>query len=121
MSENPIAFETVLDLCRSRRRRVVLAVLDAERRPLTVNDLRRTVLTSLHRTAVTDASDDVLTEIRLSLRHTHIPKLESAGVIEYDPERTLVRPTDRFDRLQPQLSAVLDADPELEGRIELRT
>ncbi|MFA9501263.1 hypothetical protein NP511_03320 [Natrinema thermotolerans] len=120
MSKKPIAFETVLDLCRNRRRRVVLAVLDGERRPLTVNDLRRTVLTQTHQTSVTDVSDGVLTEIRLSLRHTHIPKLESEGVIEYDSERKLVRPTDRFDRLQPQLSAILGADPELEDGIELR-
>ncbi len=120
MGENSIAFETVLDLCRNRRRRVVLAVLDAERRSLTVNDLGWTVLTHTRETSGAEAADGAVAEIRLSLCHTHIPKLESEGVIEYDAERNLVRPTDRFDQLQPQLSAVLGADPELEERIELR-
>ncbi|OAQ53720.1 hypothetical protein HTG_05520 [Natrinema mahii] len=121
MSESPIAFETILDLCRNQRRRVVLAVLEAERRSVSVTDLGRTVLSTGHRSSVTEAADGALTEIRLSLCHTHLPKLESEGVIEYDPARNIVRPTDRFDRLQPQLSAILEADPNLEEGIELRT
>jgi hypothetical protein len=119
MSERPITFDTVLDLCRDKHRRIVLAVLAAEQRSLTVNDLRRTILTRNHHTPVIDASEEVLTEIRVSLHHVHIPKLESTGVIEYDSERQLVEPTEQFDQLQPHLSAIIGTDPNLDEPIEL--
>jgi len=119
MSENPIAFDTVLDLCRDQHRRIVLATLTEEQRSLTVNDLQRTILNYNHHTPVTEASEEMLLEIQLSLHHTHIPKLESAGVIEYDSERQLVKPTKQFDQLHPHLSAILGADPELDGPGEL--
>lgn len=121
MSESPIPFEAVLDLCENRHRRVVLAVLAAEQRSLTVNDLRTAILEYNHHEHVTDASEGVLTEIELSLHHAHIPKLEDAGVVEYDSERQLVVPTERLDQLQPQLAAIFDADPELEEPATLWT
>ena len=119
MSERAIAFDTVLDLCRDEYCRIVLAVLAEEQRSLTVNNLRRTILSCNHHTPVTETSESVLTEIRLSLCHTHIPKLESAGVIEYDSERQLVEPTEQFDQLQPDLSAILGTGPDLDEPIEL--
>lgn len=121
MSESPIPFDAVLDLCGNRHRRIVLAVLAAERRSLTVNDLRTAILEYNHHEQVTDASETVLTEITLSLHHAHIPKLEAAGVVEYDSERQLVGPTERFDQLQPQLATIIDADPELEEPTALWT
>ncbi|MCU4926319.1 hypothetical protein OB905_10035 [Halobacteria archaeon AArc-dxtr1] len=119
MTERSIAFDTVLDLCREEVRRIILAVLAEEQRSLTVNDLRGTILTYNHQTPVIHASEEVLTEIRISLSHTHIPKLESAGVIDYDSERKLVEPTEQFDQLQPHLSAIIDTDPDLDEPIEL--
>lgn len=113
MSRESIDFDTVLDLCRDQHRRIVLAVLAEEHRSLTVNDLSRTILKYNHQTQVTEVSEEVLAEIRLSLYHEHIPKLESEGVIEYDPERKHLVPTERFDQLQPSISAIIEADPSL--------
>lgn len=119
MSRDSIEFDTVLDLCRARHRRIVLAVLAEERRSLTVNDLSKTVLKHDYQTPVTEVSEEVLAEIRLALYHEHIPKLASVGVIEYDPERQHVVPTAWFDQLQPSLSAIIEADPDLELPVEL--
>ncbi|WP_254863927.1 DUF7344 domain-containing protein [Halovivax gelatinilyticus] len=119
MSEDPIAFDAVCDLCRDTRRRIILAVLAEERRSLTMDDLERAILAYNHLTSVADASSEVLTDIRVSLCHAHVPKLESAGVIEYDSDRQLVDPTERFDRLQPHLAAILDTDPNLDESIAL--
>lgn len=119
VSQSPIPFDTMLELCGDKHRRIILAVLAAEQRSLTVNDLRRMILTYNHHTPVTDASEEMLTEILVSLHHSHIPKLESAGVIEYDSERQLVEPTEQFDQLQPHLSAILGIDPDLNEPVEL--
>ena len=119
MSRDSIEFDTVLDLCRDQHRRIVLAVLAEEHRSLTVNDLSKAILKYNHQTPVTEVSEDVLAGIRLSLYHEHIPKLESEGVVEYDPERQHVVPAEWFDQLQPSLSAIIEADPGLKIPVEL--
>ncbi|UHQ97924.1 hypothetical protein HYG81_18865 [Natrinema zhouii] len=119
MNESPITFDIVLDLCGDEHRRIILAVLAEEQRSLTVNDLRSTILTYNHHMPVTEASGEVLTEIQSSLHETHIPKLESAGVLEYDSERQIVEPTEQFDQLQPHLSVILGTDPNLDEPIKL--
>uniref|UniRef100_UPI003D9732DC DUF7344 domain-containing protein n=1 Tax=Halomicrococcus sp. NG-SE-24 TaxID=3436928 RepID=UPI003D9732DC len=112
-------FDSVLSLCRNQHRRIVLALLTEEQRSLTLTDLIKTILTYNHQTPIAEASEDVITEVRRSLHHVHLPKLASAGLINYDPERQLVEPTEQLDQVQPTLSPIFDADPTLEAPIEL--
>ena len=119
MSDDSIPFDSVLSLCQNQHRRIVLAIFAAEQRPLTLNDLTHTVLKYNHQTPITEISEDVLTEIRLSLYHVHLPNLASEGLITYDPERQLVEPTEQFEQVLPTVSTILDADPALEAPIEL--
>jgi len=119
MSEDSIAFDSVLNLCQNQHRRIVLGTLAEEQRSLTLNDLTKAILKYNHQTPITEASEDVLTEIRLSLYHVHLPKLSSKGLINYDPERELVEPIEQFDQVQPTLSMILDADPSLEEPMKL--
>lgn len=114
-----LSFDTVLDLCRNEHRRIVLAVLAEEQRPLTVNDLTKTILKYNHQTPMGEASEVVITRIQHSLHHAHLPKLAAAGVIDYDTERHRVEPTDDFAHRIPYLSTVLDADPDLERPVEI--
>lgn len=119
MCEDSTTFDTVLDLCQHQHRRIVLAILAAEQRSLTLNDLTKTVLKYNHQTPITEVSEDVLAEIRLSLYHVHLPMLTSEGLITYDPEQQLVEPTDQFEQVQPTVSMILDADPTLDVPISL--
>jgi hypothetical protein len=111
MSETRSTSDSVLDVCQHKHRRIVLARLAAEQRSLTLNDLTQTVLKYNHQASPTAVSEDVLTEIRLSLHHVHLPKLASDGLITYDPDRQLVEPTEQFEQVQPTVSTILDADP----------
>jgi DNA-binding transcriptional ArsR family regulator len=119
MSEDSIAFDSVLDLCQNQHRRIVLGTLAEEQRSLTVNDLTKAILKYNHQMPITEASEDVLTEIRLSLYHVHLPKLASKGLINYDTEKELVEPIEQFDQVQPTLSTILDADPSLKAPMKL--
>jgi hypothetical protein len=119
MSGDSRAFDAVLDLCRNRQRRIVLAVLLAEERSLTLDDITKTVLRHNHHTPFTEASKDVLAEIRLSLCHVHLPKLASEGLVTYDQDRGLVEPTGEFEQVGPTVSTILDADPTLDVPIDL--
>lgn len=112
-------FSTVLELCQDRHRRIVLAVLASEDRSLTVRDLEKTILKYNHHASPTAVSEDESMRIRLSLHHVHLPKLAELSLVEYDRERGLVEPTARFDRLQPQLSTIIDADPGLKAPLAL--
>lgn len=119
MKEESADFDSVLDLCRDQHRRIVLAVLTAERRALTLDELTEAVLEYNHQTPMTEVSEDVMARVHLSFHHVHLPKLASEGLIDYDPEAQLVEPTERFDQVQPMLGTVLDADPALDLPVEL--
>lgn len=119
MSERTTEFDTVLDLCRDRHRRTVLAVLANRHRSLTLDDLVKAIVKHNHHLSVSEVSGDELSQIRIALSHKHVPAMEAASVIDYDLDRELVEPTARFDDLQPYLSTVIEADPELEPPVEL--
>ena len=108
-------FNTLLELCQAQHRRIILAVLATENRSLTVNDLTKAIAKHNHHTPLLEVSEEESRQIRISLHHTHLPKLEDLSLVGYDQERQLVEPTPQFDQLRPQLSAVIDADPELEA------
>lgn len=112
-------FNTLLELCQEQHRRIILAVLATEKRSLTVNDLTKAIVKHNHHTPLLEVPEEESRQIRISLHHTYIPKLEDLSLIKYDQERQLVEPTPQFDQLQPQLSAVIDADPELEAPVTL--
>jgi hypothetical protein len=119
MSEESSPFDTVLRLCQHQHRRIVLAILAAEQRSLTLNDLTKTVLKYNHQTPITEVSEDVLVDIRLSLYHVHLPMLASESLIAYDPEQQLVEPAEQFEQVQPSVSMIFDADPTLDVPISL--
>nr|WP_245698915.1 hypothetical protein [Halopelagius longus] len=80
---------------------------------MTVDDLTKLIVRHDHPAPLTEVSGEIVTRIKIGLHHAHIPKLEAAGLVEYDSERQLVEPTAEFDRIEPHISAILGADPEL--------
>jgi hypothetical protein len=44
-----------------------------------------------------------LKRYRMLMTHTHLPKLDEAGLIEWDPEKNAVRVGPRFDEIRPLL------------------
>ena len=119
MSDPRPTFDSVLDLCRNQHRRIVLGILVAEQRSVTLNELTEAIIKYNDETSPTEASDDVLAETRTSLHHNHLPKLASEGLITYEPDREHAEATEQLMQVEPTVSAVLDADPELEAPIEL--
>lgn len=118
MSDHATGFDTVLDLCQEQQRRIVLSALVEEQRSLTMRDLTQTIVRHTHHTSLSETSEDVLTQIQISLHHRHLPKLEAAGIIEYDSERHLVELTNEFGWLQPTFAPIVDADPILNSPIK---
>jgi len=108
-----IEFDTILDVCEHKHRRIVLAALADQHQSVSVTDLAKAIAEHNHHVPLTDVASEPVTQIQTALHHVHLPKLDEAGFIEHDSERQLVEPTDRFNRGVPHLSVILGADPEL--------
>ena len=119
MSDPRHTFDSVLDLCQNQHRRIVLGILVAEQRSVTLNELTEAIIEYNHDTPPTEASDELLGETRISLHHHQLPKLAAEGFITYDPDREHAEATEQLMQVEPTVSAILDADPELEAPIEL--
>lgn len=107
-----LSFDEVLDLCRDEHRRILLAVL-SEREQVSIEQLTADIVQHNHHATVAEISDDMESRIRTSLHHKHLPRLADAGLLEYDRDAKRVQRTDEFDRVQPHLASILDADPVL--------
>jgi hypothetical protein len=119
MSEESIAFDSVLNVCQHQHRRIVLGALAEQRRSLTPADLTEAILEYNHQTQPTDASEDVVTDIRRSLYHVHLPMLAAEGFITYGSEQEFVEPTEQLHQVKKTLSTILDADSSVDAPIEL--
>lgn len=100
--------ETVFDALRAPRRQFVLAYLRQQDRPITLSELARNATAWEVGVSPSEVEADRVDRMRLSLYHTHIPKLASLGLVEYvgDGKRT-VDATERMQTVAPDLD--LDA------------
>ncbi len=73
-------------LARAARRRCLVALLDADERPVDPAWCQ------------SSTGDPVI-----ALYHVHLPKLADAGFIEWDTERDVVRPGPDYDQIRPVL------------------
>lgn len=94
-------------LLADRRRRLVVRILEDVSTPLSACKLAELVGKCEHEELPTDR----LRVIYLSLYHNHLPKLEAAGVVAYDPEVGTVAPGPNFGVLVGALTKLSeDAD-----------
>lgn len=88
---------------------VAFDVLASSRRRWLLRDLRRTGPTTVDDLVRgLDDDSDGPERIEVSLHHTHLPKLEDAGLIARDGERVVPRPA--IDSLVPYLDLAVDDD-----------
>lgn len=78
-------------LLASGRRRAVLEVLIDRSGPADLDDLARAV--AVREEACAEPATSAVRSVAISLYHTHLPKLASSGLLEYDTEVGRVEPT----------------------------
>lgn len=101
--------ETLFDLLSSTRRRHVVRYLLRTEGEISFSELTDRVAALEAGTTVEALTDDERKPVYVSLRQTHLPRLDEAGVVRYDPDRGTVRPTPRLAHLAPPLRAVDEA------------
>lgn len=77
--------------CLSRpRRRYALYRLEEVDDPLSLPDLAEDVAEWEAETSRSELSDERVKDVYMSLYHNHVPRLEDAGLVEYDQEQDAV-------------------------------
>ena len=98
-----ISRDDVFQILSNERRRRVLEQIESEREAVEVTTLVDSIAAA-EAAAGQEELDSDSTHIRSSvysaLVQTHLPAMEDAGVIEYDRDEQMVRPTDRTREVQ---------------------
>lgn len=75
------------------RRRYVIDCLEEYETPVALSTLARDVATREGNCTVPDVSEDRLEYVRNDLYHKHLPKLDDAGLLEFDASARTVAAT----------------------------
>lgn len=96
--------DLVFDILSSPRRRYVLYYLRDTGEPVALNDLAEHVAAWENETPVDELSDQERKRVYVSLYQTHIPKLDSVGIVDYDQQSGMVALTDRVHQIDDYLT-----------------
>jgi len=91
--------DVIFELLKNRRRREVLKyLLDAEE-TVTLGELAEQIAAWENDTTVNALNSDQRKRVYVALYQTHLPKMDDAGIIDYDQDRGLVDLADNADLL----------------------
>jgi DNA-binding transcriptional ArsR family regulator len=82
------SWDAGVEVLSDRRRREILSVLTDGADQLDLEELARRIVTEERAGSGSDDLD--VDEVRVVLHHVHLPKLDGADVVDYDPERRTV-------------------------------
>ncbi|MFC4449284.1 DUF7344 domain-containing protein [Halorussus aquaticus] len=97
--------EEVFDAVKNLRRRYVLYYLQRYGGPVELGELAEQVAAWENDTTVSEVSTGQRKSVYSALHQTHLPKLQSAGVLRYDADRSLVHTTDKAANLDMKLAS----------------
>lgn len=95
---------TVHDVLSNERRRTLLSVLAEESGPFTVRELSERV--AERESGVTPAPRDLRQSVYVSLRQTHVPKLDRLGIVEFGRDEKTVALSDNAGEVTVYLEFV---------------
>lgn len=96
-----------------RRRESIRYLLRADG-PVKMRDVAEHVAAREHETTVAALTSTQRQRVYIPLYQSHLPKLDTAGVIEYEKSRGIVRPTARLESFRPYLEAAASTDAEFD-------
>ncbi|WP_440991892.1 DUF7344 domain-containing protein [Haloarchaeobius baliensis] len=96
--------DVVFDILSNSRRRFILSRLQERDEPIELMDLANEIAAWENDTTVEELTDKQSKRVYVSVYQTHVPKLESVGLITYDPDSGLIELSDsarEIDRYMP--------------------
>ena len=98
--------DDIYHILQTSRRRHVLRYLRSADEPVTLRQLAERIAAWEHETTVENLNSDQRQRVYISLYQTHLPKLDTRGVVDYDKDRGTVESTPLAARFDPYLSGL---------------
>ncbi|PCR89141.1 DUF7344 domain-containing protein [Natrinema ejinorense] len=95
--------DVIFELLKNRRRREVLAYLLEADDTVTLGELAEQIAAWENDLEVNALSSDQRKRVYVALYQTHLPKMDDAGIVEYDQDRGLISLSDNADLLMMYL------------------
>lgn len=102
-SDEELSKDVIFELLKNRRRREVLAYLVETDDTVTLGELAEQIAAWENETTVNALSSDQRKRVYVALYQTHLPKMDDAGIVEYDQDRGLITLSDNADLLMTYL------------------
>ncbi len=114
--ECELSTDQIFHILQNERRRNVLRYLQDTDGPVRMRDVAEQVAAWEHDTTVEALSSDQRQRVYIPLYQSHLPKLDKAGIIEYQKSRGIVERRPLADRLDPYLDPDVNDDPSTDDR-----
>jgi len=111
MLDEKLSRDRVFDILSSPRRRYVLYYLREYGGPVELTDLAEELAAWENDTTVAEISPQARKRVYVSLYQTHVPKLDEAGLIDYDSDSGELRLSDQGSVVDPYLGTQTDDRP----------
>ncbi|SIS00519.1 DUF7344 domain-containing protein [Natronorubrum thiooxidans] len=102
-ADQRLSKDVIFELLKNRRRREVLAYLLEAEETVTLGELAEQIAAWENDTDVAALSSDQRKRVYVALYQTHLPKMDDAGIVEYDQDRGLISLADNADLLMMYL------------------
>ena len=85
----------IFEVLRNQRRRYVLQYLKQDSRSVELGDLAQQVAAWEYETTPEEVTPEQRKRVYTTLQQTHLPKMDKSGILEFDSDEGVIRPTDR--------------------------
>ncbi|KZN26140.1 hypothetical protein A4G99_22960 [Haladaptatus sp. R4] len=108
-SEN-LTKDKIFHILQTQRRRHALRYLKEHDNPVEMRDLAEQVAAWENDTTVQALASDERQRVYIALYQSHLPKLDSEGIIEYNKSRGIVERGDLADEFDPYLEPSIESE-----------
>ena len=105
-----LSADEIFHILQNDRRRAVLRYLQGRTEPVRMRDVAEQVAAWEHDTTVEGLSSTQRQRVYIPLYQSHLPKLDEAGIIDYQQSRGIVERKPLADRFDPYLDAEVSPD-----------
>jgi len=102
-ADQRLSKDVIFELLKNRRRREVLAYLLEAEETVTLGELAEQIAAWENDIDIAALSSDQRKRVYVALYQTHLPKMDDAGIVEYDQDRGLISLADNADLLMMYL------------------
>lgn len=110
--DDDLSKDVIFEILKNQRRRYVLQYLEMASGPVRLGELAEEVAAWENDTEVSKLSSKQRKRVYVGLYQGHLPKMDDAGVVEFNQDRGIVELTDRAE----QLRTYMDRETEEERR-----